>query len=176
MKKLMMTAAAAATFWAGASYAEVKPAGEPKDAAAMMMVDSKLFVSTVTSSNEFEVKSSELAKTKSQSADVKAFADQMIADHTKAAADLQKVAGDKAATKTLAPKHAGMLKLLEGVQGQEFDMLYVDMQAGAHMEAVALFDTYSKTGDDPALTSFAKQTLPTLEMHLMHVKQLVATH
>ena len=81
-----------------------------------------------------------------------------------------------AAGKRTAQMQSGMLKLLEGAQGQDFDMLYVDMQAGAHMEAVALFDTYSKPGDDAALTSFAKQTLPTLEMRLMHVKELVAQH
>lgn len=67
-----------------------------------------------------------------------------------------------------------MLDQLKAAEGKDFDILYVDMQAQAHMEAVALFRTYAGAGDDQTLVGFAKETLPRLETHLGHVKMLVA--
>jgi len=67
-----------------------------------------------------------------------------------------------------------MLDLLKNANGKDFVTLYIDMQSGAHMEAVSLFRTYAKAGDDVALKAFAKETLPTLEMHEVHVKKLMA--
>jgi putative membrane protein len=42
------------------------------------------------------------------------------------------------------------------------------------MEAVGLFRTYADSGDDQSLVGFAKETLPSLETHLAHVKMLIA--
>jgi len=44
------------------------------------------------------------------------------------------------------------------------------------MDAVTLFATYAKGGDDAAVKQFAAETLPKLEMHKMHVMKLVAAH
>lgn len=65
-----------------------------------------------------------------------------------------------------------MLAQLNAAEGADFDPLYVDMQAQAHMEAVALFRTYAGSGDNAAVVGFAKETLPVLEMHLKHVDML----
>lgn len=146
------------------------------EAAAAMNVDKASFVKVVTSSNAFEIESSKLAEQKAKDADVKEFAKQMIADHTMAADELKKAAmlGDQAPM--LSPKHAAMLEILKGASEQDFQPLYIDMQASAHMEAVTLFATYAKGGDDPAVKAFAAKTLPKLEMHKMHVTKLVAAH
>jgi putative membrane protein len=50
------------------------------------------------------------------------------------------------------------------------------MQTTAHMEAVTLFATYAKGGDDAAVKAFAEKTLPKLDMHKMQVLKLVAAH
>lgn len=145
-------------------------------AAAAMNVDKASFVKVVSSSNAFEIESSKLAEQKAKDADVKEFARQMIADHTMAGEELKKAAklGDEAPK--LSPKHAAMLELLKGASEQDFQPLYIDMQASAHMEAVTLFATYAKGGDDAAVKEFAVKTLPKLEMHNMHVMKLVAAH
>lgn len=49
------------------------------------------------------------------------------------------------------------------------------MQTDAHKEAVSLFSDYSKNGTDPVLKQFATDTLPALQAHLDHVKQLKAS-
>jgi putative membrane protein len=152
-----------------------KPAG---DAAPMMTMDKPTFVKMVTSSNEFEIRSSELAKQNADQAEKKMAADMIIADHRKAGdklkATLEAKGGAPVEPVKLAPKHQKMLDQLQGAKGKEFDMLYLDMQAQAHMEAVGLFRTYAGSGDDQSLVGFAKETLPSLETHLGHVKMLIA--
>ncbi len=145
-------------------------------ASAPMNVDEATFVKVVSSANAFEIESSKLAVEKAKDADVKEFAKQMIADHTKAAEELKKVAKLDDATPVLSPKHAAMLNTLKGSSDQDFEALYIDMQTAAHLEAVTLFATYAKSGDDAAVKTFAADTLPTLEMHKMHVLKLVAAH
>ena len=153
-------------------------ATEASSADAIFAIDTPTFVKLVTSSNEFEIQSSKLAEQKAQKDDIKEFAKQMVADHTKAGeelkAALQKGDAQSPAEVKLAPKHAGMLKLLEGAEGADFEMLYLDMQATAHMEAVSLFRTYSKSGDNQAVQQFAEATLPTLVTHKQHVMDIVA--
>jgi putative membrane protein len=145
-------------------------------AAAPMNVDKASFVKVVTSSNAFEIESSKLAEEKAKDADVKEFAKQMISDHTMAGEDLKKAAKVGDEPPVLSPKHAAMLETLKGASEQDFQPLYIEMQTMAHMEAVTLFATYAKGGDDAAVKAFAAKTLPKLEMHKMHVLKLVAAH
>lgn len=109
----------------------------------MMVIDRPTFVKVVSSSNEFKIRSSELAKQNAEADQIKKVAEMIIADHTKAGEKLKATlaAKDAAATEQvkLAPKHQKMLEQLEGAKGKDFDALYIDMQAQAHMEAVALF-------------------------------------
>lgn len=159
------------------AYAQQAPL-EIKEADAMLSIDTQTFTRQVASSNAFEIESSRVALEKLSDGPLKAFAEQMIADHTKAGEEFKAAleqAGQAAPPLELAPKHAAMLELLKAAEGGDVAMLYTDMQFGAHKEAVALFMTFAKTGDDPAVRQFATKTLPTLEMHLMHIRQMVET-
>ena len=151
------------------------PASAEK-AAAAMNIDKASFVAVVTSSNAFEIESSKLAEQKARDADVKEFAAAMIKDHTMAAEALRKAAKLGNEAPKLSPKHAAMLETLKGASDQDFQPLYIEMQTTAHMEAVTLFATYAKGGDDAAVKAFAAETLPKLEMHKKHVMHLVAAH
>jgi putative membrane protein len=175
MKKHWITGLAIATLMSTAANAapvEPKPAG---DASPAMVVDTPSFVSTVMGANAFEIKSSELANQKSHSAEIKDVADMIIADHTAAESKLEELLGDAKPTEkpALPPKLQKMLDQLTAAEGKDFDMLYVDMQSQAHMEAIALFRTYAGSGDNQTLVGFAKETLPKLETHAGHVQMLV---
>ena len=177
MKPFAITAAAGLMLMSTSAFAQDALSGTEAD--AMYAVDTATFVKLVTSSNEFEIQSSELAEEKGQSEHVKEVAAQIIADHTKAAGDLAaalEAAGETAPPEppVLSPKHEDMIALLEGAEGEKFEMLYVDMQAVAHMEAVSLFQTFAKGGDNETVKAFAAETLPTLVMHLEHVKEIIA--
>ena len=167
---------AAQTFCAASLQAqELKPmpAG---DAAPMMIIDRATFVPVVAGANAFEVQSSTLARDHALNKDIKVVAEMIIADHTKAGEKLKVTLEGKGVPlpeTQLAPKHRKMIEQLQAAKGNDFDTLYLDMQAEAHMEAVALFRTYAGSGDDQALVGFAKETLPNLETHLAHVKMLI---
>lgn len=175
MKTFIHASLLATSLLVGYSAYAAMPANADK-AAAPLQVDKASFVKVVTSSNTFEIESSKLAERKAKDADVKEFAAQMIKDHTAAAEGLKEAAklGDEAPA--LAPKHAAMLETLKSASEQDFQPLYIEMQTVAHMEAVTLFATYAKGGDDAAVKGFAAETLPKLEMHKAHVMKLVAAH
>lgn len=157
-------------------------AGAADAADPMMTIAPADFEKVVMSSNAFEIRSSELARDKATSQDVKDFAAQMITDHAAADEKLKAAMGQAAAPPAdpLSPKHAAMIALLQAADAAAFEPLYIDMQAGAHREAVSLFRTFSKSGpdsgDDAAVVSFAKATLPTLERHETHIMEIVVAH
>lgn len=145
-------------------------------AAIAQTVSSAEFAAKATSSNLFEIESSRLAETKAQDVAVKAFARQMIADHTKATAEMQAaLKADKVAAPVpaaLDPAHQAQLDGLSGASGTAFDRAYVSAQKAAHDEAVALFSAYAENGEPSALKSFAAKTLPVLKQHQAHVARL----
>ena len=173
----IISAALISIAMAGGVFAAEQPVRRINAAMPVTQVDKATFVKMVLSSNKFEIDSSKLAVDKASSAEVKAFAEQMIADHTKAGEEFMatlKKEGQEPPAAELTPKHRDQLKQIEGAGNQDFDATYVSLQEAAHVEAVGLFRAYSEKPDDPALGEFAKKTLPTLEMHFDHVKKLAA--
>lgn len=136
----------------------------------------KTFNDKVAVSNKFEIDTSELALKYSKSADVKAFAQQMIDDHKKAGADFKAAlaqANIEPPADSLDVSHtAKYAKLRLFTTEKGFDSSYVDEQLKAHEDAVATFKDYAANGPTPALKSFAEKTLPTLEHHLEMAKSL----
>ncbi|KUM26408.1 DUF305 domain-containing protein [Mesorhizobium loti] len=178
---------AAIALLAGAPAALAQSDDASPDAVGPMVtedkVDTQTFVATVPNTNAFEIQSSKLAQQKSSSDDVKAFAGQMIKDHAKAGEDFkaamsqgQTTASIKPSDPALQPKEQQLLDELKSASGKDFDQKYIKMQTDAHKDAVALFSTYAKSGDDPAMKEFAKKVLPTLKMHEKHAKELAVAH
>lgn len=134
------------------------------------------FVHKASIANMFEIESSKVALNKSKDSKVKEFAQQMVDDHTKAGDKLKETLKsskvDAKPENSLDDKHEKMLEQLKSAKDTSFDSQYINMQRDAHKEAVDLFGSYSKEGDDNSLKDFAAQTLPTLKEHLSHVKNL----
>ena len=128
-------------------------------------VDAQTFVNTATVSNLFEIQ--QLALSNSTSDEVKSFAQHMIDDHSKAADEMKAIATQEglAVPAELDQPTADKLAQLQAVSGEQFDLLYIQLQTAAHAEAVALFAGYANGGDNEALKAFAAQTLPVLEQH-----------
>jgi putative membrane protein len=143
-------------------------------AAAMSGITSEKFVATAGVAGKFEIDSSQIVAQKTQRSDLKSFAEQMIKDHTAAAEELKTTVGTKyTVPDKLDQKHQKMIDELEK-GGSSQDASYVKMQLKAHKEAVELFDSYSKHGDDAALKQFAAKTLPTLKEHYAMIKKISA--
>jgi putative membrane protein len=169
-----------AVLFLGAAFAFATPALSQDPPAApveapsekMAAVTAEEFVEMAAVSNMFEIQSSMMAKD-AESAEVKAFAEQMIVDHTKAGEELA-AAADSAPPEALDEKHQAMIDELATVKGAELDKKYVEMQVAAHEEAVMLFTTYAESGEEEDLKAFAAKTLPTLQMHFDHIKGIAA--
>jgi len=133
------------------------------------------FVDKAATSDMFEIASSKLAVERGNDA-TKAFAQQMVTDHTKTTNDIEglinggKVAAQLPAGMTKAQD--AKLKKLEALQGPAFDKQYDADQVAAHKEAVALFKGYSKSGKNPELKAWTAQTEPALEHHLAMAQAL----
>ena len=73
---------------------------------------------------------------------------------------------------SLDSPYAAMLAQLQAARaGPQFSQLYVQMQTQAR-QAVGLFTTYARSGDNPVIVAFASQTLPVLEHHLRHIDDI----
>ena len=107
------------------------------------------FVDKAAAGGMFEVDSSKIAEDKAQDQSVKDFAQKMIDDHSAANAKLETIAGEqklKVPTE-LDAKHKSDLEALQNSK-DPLDGSYVQMQRDAHSDAVKLFESYAKDGDN----------------------------
>jgi putative membrane protein len=150
------------------------PAGAQSQA-----VSKPQFVQQAAVANQFEIQTSQTALERSQNAGVRAFAQQMIADHTKAGSDLQAVLSRDPSVPVpptaLDAPHQALLTQLQATPAGDFDRTYVQLQDTAHHEAVGLFKAYVQGGEPGPVHDFAAATLPVLQMHLQHVQALKST-
>jgi len=137
--------------------------------------DPQEFATKAGTAGMFEIQSSQLALSKSQNSDIKAFAQMMIDDHTKAAEGLKSAAakeGHVDVPAALDQPNADKLEQLTKASGSDFDKLYVQLQTDAHVDAVALFTGYAANGPAGQLKDFAGSTVPTLQKHYEHALTL----
>lgn len=128
--------------------------------------------------NMAEVETGKLALQKSQNAEVKSFAQQMVDDHTKGLDEVKAVAQAKGVTlpAELDAKHQAMGKKLAALSGDKFDRAYVE-QAGvkSHREAKAIVTKAQSGGKDADVKAVAAKLQPTIDQHMGHVQQLSAS-
>jgi len=161
-----------------ALFSSVLVASAPlsRESACAQAVSAQDFVNKVAISDMFENQSSQLALSKNPDADTKSFADKMVADHEKTSSELKSLVNSGKVKATLPTdldsEHLKMFEELKGKTGQDFDKSYDAIQLKGHREAVALFEAYSKMGDNPALKSWAMMTLPHLKEHLAMAEKL----
>jgi putative membrane protein len=133
------------------------------------------FVQQVAISDKFEIESNKLGQQKGN-AEQKAFATQMVTDHTKTSTELKGLVTDgkvKAELPTaLDSAHQSKLDKLKNASGNDFSSQFDSMQVDAHKDAVDLFERYSKGGDNADLKDWAGKTLPALRHHLEMAQNL----
>lgn len=119
-----------------------------------------------------EMKMGKLAAEKGGDADVKAFGQQMVDDHTKVGEKLKSIAEEKGMKlpEDMSPKQQGTYEKLSQLSGPEFDKAYVKAMVKDHEEDVKDFTKESNKGKDEKIKSFATENLPTLQGHLDKIK------
>ncbi|MEB0040844.1 MULTISPECIES: DUF4142 domain-containing protein [unclassified Pseudomonas] len=135
------------------------------------------FVDNASAKGMAEIQTSQLAMDKSQSDDIKSFAQMMITDHTDANQKLAAIAtGLNLKTASDAEMMDKAKKMILQYRDGSFDKAYAANQVKAHQQTIKLFQDEIKTSQTPELTAFAKETLPKLQDHLMMAKQLQAKY
>lgn len=142
-----------------------------------MAATSNDFVEAATESGIAEVVTGKLAQEKSQNGEIKTFAQQMVTDHTQAN---QKLADIARKLDIEVPDEAALTdkvkKMILEWRDESFDKSYLNNQVDAHEKAVELFKKEAASSDKAELKAFASETLPKLEQHLQHAKELQAKH
>lgn len=162
---------------APASAQQAQPgAAPPARTAPSSAVSTKDFVTKAAIGSMYEIEAGKLASDRAQKPDVKQFAQRIVKDHSAAEKDLKDaLSKSKAGVQPptgLDSEARQKLEKLKGAQGASFDTLYLDMMQDDHEEDIELFQTYSRSGDDPALKAFAEKTLPVLRAHAAEVAKL----
>ena len=133
------------------------------------------FVTEAANGDMLEIESSKLVAAKGDARD-KAFAEQMIKDHSATSAELKVLVSSGKVPASLPAAmdkaHGAKLDKLSGLSGADFTKAYEDMQLAAHKDAVSLFERYARGGDNASLQAFAAKTLPHLREHLKMAEDL----
>ena len=115
-----------------------------------------------------EVELGQLAEQNAQNPDVKAFAQRMVTDHSKANDQLKQLAAQQGVSlpTSLDAKDQATKARLEKLHGDAFDKAYMHDMVMDHKKDVAEFKREASAAKTPALRDWARQTEPTLESHL----------
>lgn len=163
MRNLTMTCLAAGLIGVVAGHANAAPSN----------ADST-FATKAASGGFAEIQAAREAQQKSTSPQVKAFANQIITDHTKANNQLQQIAQQEKLTLPTEPTSHDKASVqgMSSKTGAAFDRSYAEEQVRDHQQDIALFEQEAKSGRDPALKQYAQETLPTLRHHLEMARAL----
>lgn len=160
-------AAGVALFGPGAAVLAAEGAATQPHAAAARMVDAD-FAADTAAGGVAEIEMAKLAKEKSTNEAVTAFADQMIADHGAANAQLKQVAAKLgwALPTDMGPQHRETYANLKKLSGERFEAAYRLAMVSDHSKTVAAFEQQAEYGKTPELKAFAEALLPKLQHHL----------
>lgn len=132
------------------------------------------FVNDAAQGGMMEVQLGQLAQRNALSQQVKEFGAMMVKDHSKANAELKKIAESKhvGVPPTIGKPMQDKVDSLALLSSAGFDLKFMQVMVDSHKKTVADFEKATTTLKDPDLKAFAVNTLPTLKMHLTKAEQL----
>ncbi len=139
----------------------------------------KAFVTKALEGGDAEVQLGQLAQQKSQSNDVKQFAQKMVSDHTQMADKWFKpVAQQLGVSEPKGPskKDKKELAKLQGMSGEDFDREYITMMVKDHQQDLKDFKDEAQVAQDPSLKQVAEQGSNIISQHLQLIEQIAKTH
>lgn len=168
LRHLMAVAAATMTLGACATMG----AGPAAMAMDMTPEERSAYVAMAASSDMYEIQSSQMALSRTQSPMIRDFANMMVQHHTQTTQQLMAAAqaSGTAPPPGMLPMHAAMLQELSGANGRAFDRMYRTQQVMAHQQALALHGNYAARGDAPALRQVAASATPIVRGHLDRIR------
>lgn len=132
------------------------------------------FVEHAAQGGMFEVQAGQLAVSRASNPQVKAYAQRLVDDHSKANDELTQIANAKGVELPAAPKRSDRREIekLAKKTGGDFDKEFVKNAVKDHKKDIKEFEKAAKDLKDPDLKAFAGKTLPVLRDHLALAEQL----
>lgn len=161
MTRLILASAAALLVFSAQAKADAPPAD-------------KAFANKAAAGGLAEVELGRLAEQNAGSANVKAFGQRMVTDHSQANAELMAIAKAQSLILPTTPDAdvRSTMSSLKAQKGTSFDKAYVSDMVRDHQQDVADFEKEAAAGQDPALKGFAQKYLPVLKQHLSMAESL----
>jgi len=136
------------------------------------------FVAAASDANQFQIKAAQLAITKSQRDDVRAYAKRVLAEaQTSQTSLLAALRNNERTIKTpataLSSVRTAQLKLLQEAPRGGFDNLYLTQAKQVQKTAWSAYKDYAEDGTDLALKQVASTAMPTIEQELGSGKALI---
>jgi putative membrane protein len=172
-----LTLSVAPAVWAQSGATPAPSTTRTEDDSKLDRSDRKM-LQDLAQGNMAEIDAGKMALEKSQNAEVKKFAQQMVDEHGSALADVQALARAKNVT---LPDGAGAMAktkaiALKALSGNLFDKEYAKRAGvGDHESTVKLLQKMQKDGKDSDLKALAGKMLPTVEQHLEMARALAAS-
>jgi putative membrane protein len=155
-----------------------QPPGAGTASSPQSMADQS-FVIDAMQGNMAEVQLAQLAQQKSQSQDVKQFAQRMVNDHTQMnqkwfvpIAKQLNVSEPKGPSK----KAKKVMEKLQSLNGDEFDKEYITAMLKDHQEDLKKFKQEADASQDPTIKQIAQQGSTVISSHLQLVEQIAKSH
>ena len=132
------------------------------------------FISNAYQSNLKEIQLGQLAEQQASSDEVKQYAREVVADHTRANDELQQIAN---ANGIDLPSDVPSTEQeqFSGLSGTEFDRQFLQHQQDAHRQAISMYEQQASQGQDPELKAFASNQLDSLREHENKANTLMAS-
>ena len=155
------------------------PGTDPNATTSPQTIGDQAFVSKALEGADAEVQLGQLAEQKSQSADVKQFAQKMVADHAqmddkwfKPVAKQLGVSEPKGPSK----KDKKQIAKLESLSGTDFDTAYIQAMVNDHKEDLKDFQTEANIAQDPNVKMVAQQGSTIISQHLQLIETIAKNH
>jgi putative membrane protein len=139
--------------------------------------------SIVVTANQVDIDAGKLAQSKGSAKDVKAFARQMVTDHTAVNQAATALVGklkvkpeDNDTSRSLKKGGDDNLAALKKLKGGEFDRAYVDHEVTYHQAVLDAIDkTLLPSAKNAELKALLEKSRPAFVAHLEHAKQIQAS-
>lgn len=153
--------------------------GEAGPATSAQSMADQSFVSDAMQGNLAEVQLAQLAEQKSQSNDVKQYAQKMAADHTQMNDKwFQPVAKqmNMSSPKKPSKKDKKEMEKLQGLSGDQFDKEYMTAMLKDHQQDLKKFKEEAEAAQDPNVKQIAQQGSTIISQHLQLAEQIAKNH
>ncbi|HUD55183.1 MAG TPA: DUF4142 domain-containing protein [Terracidiphilus sp.] len=155
------------------------PESSPGTASTGQNFSDQAFVAKALAGGDAEVQLGQLAEQKSQSDDVKQFAQKMVSDHTQMGDKWFKpVAKQLGVSEPKGPdkKEKKLIAKLETLSGPQFDTKYIQAMVKDHKEDLKNFTEEAQATQDPNVKQVAQQGANIIQQHLQLIEQVAKNH